>query len=307
MPPLLPSMAWLAKISPFPRIPAANTGSHASLDRCLTDYSMPTRIIYDHELILYRDCTCVLELEEDEIVCSPDSFIIIPPGVWHSEICQKSRHGYRYWCHFDWTFQGKPESPVATFALHRPRYELCHPVPDFVPQKLFQGKIPNPKIAYAYGERLRDLTVNKTPHEMLLAGTVLHALLVELLDSPQAPSESSSDRTQSRALASRIRSVLDCTALSRCRSRKVSSLFAGFKYSYEHLCRLFRQTYGVSPLQYLQRRQISKAKMLLRKSDLNISEICSAIGMNSPAYFTKLFRRLIGKTPSEYKREWYRA
>ena len=282
-------------------------GSHASLDRCLADYSMPTRIIYDHELILYRDCTCLLEFEEDEIICGPDSFVIIPPGVWHSEICLQSQHGNRYWCHFDWTFLGKPESPVATFVLNRPRYELCHQVPDFVPQKVFHGKIPNPKIAYAYGVRLRDLTRNKGAHDMLLAGTVLHALLVEPLDAPQVPSASASDRTRSRPLTSRMRAVLDCTALSRCRSRKVSCLFAEFKYSYEHLCRLFKQSYGVSPLQYLQRRQISKAKMHLRKSDFNISEICFALGMNSPAYFTKIFRRLIGKTPSEYKRDSYRA
>ena len=300
-----PSNTWLWRISPCLR-PAGGEDSvrpHTSYGRCAANFSTPWRIIYDHELIMYRDCTCRLEFEDRELICPPDTFVIIPPGKWHSEVCQQTRRGHRYWCHFDWAFQSlQADAPVMSFATNRPRYELGHPPPDFIPLGLLHGKIAHPAQAYALGEKLKTLASAGTAHEMLLAGPVLHELLIELLDTPRLDQEQPHADHREVSIASRIRAALDKIASKPHRNRKLSDALSGLNYSYEHLCRVFKKMYGVSPLRYVHAQQMTRAKVLLRKSDLNISEICFNIGMNSPAYFTRTFHSFVGKTPSEYRK-----
>jgi len=277
--------------------------SHTSYGKCESGFSTPLRIIYDHELIMYRDCVCSMEFEDGEMICGPGSFIIIPPGKWHSEACLETNGGYRYWCHFDWQFQSVvANSPVMTFAAKKPRYELCHPAPDFVPLELQSGEIPNPERAYMLAERLKSLTASGSHHDLLIAGTVLHELLIELLD--KSPVEGDADVQEDRktlSLASRMRRTLDLAASQRRDGSKISEPLSEFNYSYEHLCRVFKGAYGISPLRYLHAQQITKAKTLLRNTDMSVSEICFDIGMNSPAHFAKTFRAFTGKTPSDYR------
>jgi AraC-like DNA-binding protein len=299
------SRTWLMKAAPCLR-PIGfgdQVPSHTSYGRCDDSFSTPLRIIYDHELIMYRNCICSIEFEDGEIICEPDTFIIIPPGKWHSEVCIETNGGCRYWCHFDWQFQSVgANSPVMTFATNKPHYELCHPAPDFVPPDLQQGKMPRPEQAYELAERLKSLSASGSHHEMLIAGTVLHELLIELLD--EAPEEEGPDAQEGAgrlSLASRLRRSLDLAASQRHDDAKMTEALSGFNYSYEHLCRIFKAAYGISPLRYMRAQQITKAKTLLRNSELSISEICFNIGMNSPAYFAKTFRVFTGRTPSEYR------
>lgn len=305
MEPAAPPSAWLARISPHLRSASRDDAvqSHTSLGPCPQGFSTPLRIIYDHEVILYRDCTCILEFDDRDIVCEPDTFIVIPPGKWHSEVCQKTSRGRRYWCHFDWVFQSlKAESPVMSFATHRPRYELCRVAPDFVPFPMFYGKIPNPLKAYELAARLAHLAAVGKAHEMLLAGTVLHELLIRLLDMPRTVEESLQTHCRSSSVASRMRHSLDMIALKPDRNVKLSAALSSMGYSYEHLCRVFKHAYGVSPLRYIHAQQMTRAKALLKNSDLPVGEICFAVGMHSPAHFTKTFHALVGKTPLEYRR-----
>jgi len=276
--------------------------SHTAFGRCPSGFSTPLRMIYDHELIIYRNCTCCLEFEDREFICTPNTFIIIPPGKWHSERCLRSRAGDRYWCHFDWQFQNlQPDSPVMSFAQNRPSYELCHPAPDFVPHEIQHGKIPVPSKTYKLARKLQSLTSTGLPHEMLLAGPALHELLIQLLDVPEQASDPAPPGDTGYSLASRVRQILDVVASRPPENLMMSKALSQFNYSYEHLCRVFKKAYGVSPLRYVHAQQITRAKALLKNSELNVAEICFVIGMNSPAYFTKIFRKMIGKTPSEYR------
>lgn len=299
------SSNWLTRISPCLRSASGEDSvqSHTSYGPCPRGFSTPHRIIYDHEVILFRDCTCVLEFDDGEIVCEPDTFIIISPGKWHSEVCRKTSKGRRYWCHFDWIFQGlKAESPVMSFATHRPRYELCRVAPDFVPLSMLHGKIPDPPKAYELGERLAILAATGTAHEMLLAGAALHELLIRLLDTPRAAEESPQTQNRAASVASRMRRTLDMIALKPDRGVKLSAALSGMGYSYEHLCRVFKRAYGVSPLRYIHAQQMTRARALLKNSHLSVGEICFAVGMHSPAHFTKTFHALVGKPPLEYRR-----
>jgi AraC-like DNA-binding protein len=68
-----------------------------------------------------------------------------------------------------------------------------------------------------------------------------------------------------------------------------------------HLIRLFRRIYRQTPHQYLVQQRISKAKELLRTTDLPITEICMAVGFESLGSFSTLFSKVAGISPSAYR------
>lgn len=70
-----------------------------------------------------------------------------------------------------------------------------------------------------------------------------------------------------------------------------------------YFARLFKQSTGVSPHRYVLDQRIHRAKQLLRNSPITIFEASVRTGFVDQAHFTKVFRRLVGTTPTEYRRE----
>ena len=69
------------------------------------------------------------------------------------------------------------------------------------------------------------------------------------------------------------------------------------------LRKLFKSTYGISPIEYKQKIKINKAKFLLEGSTLSIAEISEQLGFYDAAYFTKAFKHHAGCTPTEYLKQ----
>lgn len=72
--------------------------------------------------------------------------------------------------------------------------------------------------------------------------------------------------------------------------------------STHHFLRLFKQAFGRTPHQYLTRRRIRCARLLLASTDRPVTEICWDVGFCSLSSFSNLFRRRTGVSPSEYRR-----
>ncbi len=65
--------------------------------------------------------------------------------------------------------------------------------------------------------------------------------------------------------------------------------------------RQFRAAYGETPYGYLMTRRIERAKLLLRRGDMSVSEVCWAVGCTSLGSFSTRFTKLVGETPTEYR------
>jgi AraC-like DNA-binding protein len=69
-----------------------------------------------------------------------------------------------------------------------------------------------------------------------------------------------------------------------------------------HFSRQFRLAYGESPYSYLMTRRIERAMALLRRGDLNVTEVCFEVGCSSLGTFSSRFTELVGMPPSAYQR-----
>ncbi|GGG82481.1 AraC family transcriptional regulator [Paenibacillus radicis (ex Gao et al. 2016)] len=73
-------------------------------------------------------------------------------------------------------------------------------------------------------------------------------------------------------------------------------------YNRAYLSRLFKRHTGVSPVTFLLKLRIDKARQMLRERDeLTIEQIAASVGLQDSLYFSKQFRRFYGQSPTSYR------
>lgn len=70
------------------------------------------------------------------------------------------------------------------------------------------------------------------------------------------------------------------------------------------IIRDFRKYYGCTPVAFLQRLRVARAKEMLLVTSLGIEKIANSTGYENVTYFIRIFKRETGKTPSEYRRQY---
>jgi len=99
----------------------------------------------------------------------------------------------------------------------------------------------------------------------------------------------------------RLRRVRDRMDREYAQPLDVEALARDAHMSSGHLSRQFRAAYGESPYSYLMTRRIERAMALLRRGDLNVTEVCFAVGCSSLGTFSTRFSELVGMPPSVYR------
>lgn len=69
-----------------------------------------------------------------------------------------------------------------------------------------------------------------------------------------------------------------------------------------HLIRLFKQHTGLTPHSYITRFRIDRARKMLMRKDLSITEVCFSSGFTSPSHFSAVFRQITGMSPSGFRK-----
>lgn len=70
-----------------------------------------------------------------------------------------------------------------------------------------------------------------------------------------------------------------------------------------HFARLFRRSTGLSPMAYVERSRLQRAKDLIQSGRLSLAEIAALLGFADQSHFTRRFRRQYGYTPSAFARD----
>jgi AraC-like DNA-binding protein len=100
----------------------------------------------------------------------------------------------------------------------------------------------------------------------------------------------------------RLRRVRDRIDRDYAQPLDVEALAHGVHMSAGHLSRQFRLAYGESVYSYLMTRRIERAMALLRRGDLNVTQVCFEVGCASLGTFSTRFSELVGVPPGVYRR-----
>ena len=136
---------------------------------------------------------------------------------------------------------------------------------------------------------LRDMKINER----------LSSLLTLIMSKSWHPEEIS--RTQKRSELSSVKAWLDGNYAGKISLDELAKQFYIDKY---YLSKIFKEKYGITINFYISQKRITEAKRLLRFSDKTIEQIGCEIGISDTNYFTRLFRKIEGITPGEYRKLW---
>ena len=117
-------------------------------------------------------------------------------------------------------------------------------------------------------------------------------------------------RTQQKASAPaqgglpqrQVRTVMEYVEAHLADKTSVAELAALLDLSRFHFIRAFKKTVGKSPHKFILHRRIERARELLTDNDLSIGEIAERTGFNGPAQLTRVFRQIVGTTPTDFRR-----
>lgn len=86
-------------------------------------------------------------------------------------------------------------------------------------------------------------------------------------------------------------------------SLSLQELASNIGLSRQHLNHIFRINAGITPIDYYLRLKMQRACQLLDLTDQSIKEVCATIGIDDPFYFSRLFKKIIGQSPSQYRKQ----
>lgn len=85
----------------------------------------------------------------------------------------------------------------------------------------------------------------------------------------------------------------------------VGSLASELVVSREHFMREFRRQTGTTPLKFIHKRQMEKAREMLEFTHYHVGEVAQKLGYQDLGYFSRLFKKFMKKNPSEFKRSGF--
>lgn len=138
---------------------------------------------------------------------------------------------------------------------------------------------------------VRDMKINE----------ILNRLLWILMKNSWHSEQGRAAHARKRMSMEKVKSYLDENYKEHITLELLSQKFYINKY---YLTKIFKETYGVTIISYLETRRITQAKNLLRFTDMTVDEISAAIGMNDANYLARRFRKIEGMSPGEYRKKW---
>jgi AraC-like DNA-binding protein len=265
------------------------------------------RKIYDHELIYVLDGFGEILLDKVAYEAKPNRLFLIQPRVWHSYRPVRDVTMRLLGVHFDWTPQSDglefPDSspgirPVdeAKFrdAIGIEGWELAaEPFLDLVEHLQVRHALEAVVTEY----RPRDEEAQSIAGALLVVAILQIQRAVRLMQRTQQGTLLGPDTLRRAAKA---HALLSAAPEAPCPVEEVARQIG---WSGNHLRRVFRQAYGVSPHQFRMNSRLQQARQLLRHEAISIAQVGLHCGFADAAHFTRVFKADSGLTPRQFRRQ----
>ena len=249
---------------------------------------------HDFWEMVYVDKGIVLvKSEQEELVLSQGDIIFHKPNEFHAI---KAYHS-------------APNFFVISFVSHSPAMSCFKKYHTRLDQSLrpFISAIIKEAEATFTGSKIEPtLTGLKKKENAILGGeqlikTYLEQLLILLIrqiHNVSALHVFPNKESMEHHLVSSIQSYLEQTLEGEFR---VEDVCTHVGYSKSYLYKLFHEQTGTTIAAYRTTLKIKRAKQLIRENQLNFSQISDRLSFDNPQYFSRVFKRVTGMTPSEFK------
>lgn len=124
----------------------------------------------------------------------------------------------------------------------------------------------------------------------------LYALLSESIEEKRS-GETSEEADRVRRMIGHIHENLDGNL-------NIEQMALQYGVSSRYVRKYFKQQMGMGCNEYITMLRLGKAKRLLWNPDISVTDVALMSGFSSSQYFCKVFHRLTGMTPAEYRRRW---
>lgn len=231
--------------------------------------------LVSYQFLLTTKGRGILHVNSNRFILTPGSLLFLPPGLPH-----EYRPEDNEWSTSWFVFKGASLSSIMD-GLGLNSYYIIEDINTASFEKIHK--------------RLSDLATDNL-HNSSKCSLLIYDFILMAKDAIE--NQTSSDNTGNIIIDESLKYIhenlhLDISLNDLSKAAGVSSQYIG---------RLFRKKLNISPVSYISRAKISKAKIMLLDSTLPISEIASSLGYSSPTYFGIVFKKLEGFSPSEYRR-----
>lgn len=152
-------------------------------------------------------------------------------------------------------------------------------------------------LSYDYARALSSELA--TPGEPLYAETLSIAFVLHLL-ATHARSRGKPFIPRGKLSSAQLRNVAEIAQIQLGTDLSLTQLAAAANVSPFHFARLFKNTTGLAPHQFVLHLRLERAKRLIAARQLPLTEIALAVGFFDQAHFTNVFRRTFGLTPRSF-------
>jgi AraC-like DNA-binding protein len=169
----------------------------------------------------------------------------------------------------------------------------------------YQGKVRVPaelrkdveKIFVDIAEELRK---KDEGHELIVQARMLELwLLVTRIKLHAAGEVESGDTGKSRLVAD----VANYIRIHYNESRSLEDISDKFFINKSYLSRIFKSTTGFTVNEYINIQRIRQAQLLIENPGLNISQVARMVGYENISYFTRIFKKYVESSPSQYRKK----
>lgn len=150
---------------------------------------------------------------------------------------------------------------------------------------------------HIFTQMIQELQLCRENYEDMLV-LLLRQLLILLQRQLAAPA-----RVRSSYLQSEVEAAARYFYEHSQSALRVEEYAAAHGMSTSWFIRGFREYTGFTPMQYILSVRIANAQNLLETTDYNVSEISEIVGYENPLYFSRVFRKQCGVSPTEFRRQ----